>query len=329
MAPLERFHDSQHLRTKIIPIDRVYDQFSYGEESPQALKDFLSYAETRWATRPRYVLLAGDASLDPRGYLGPKGVAADVVPTKLVDTHVGEVSSDASFADLNGDMHPDFALGRLPVRSPAEADAMVSKIISYASAPANRNYVVAAGAPHADDTFDFSAAAQDAAGMAPPGGVGTVISGTGPDAKTNLISAMNAGPTVVGYFGHGNVDLWGGGFFSSGDVSSLTNTAHPFFFAPMTCYNAYFTDPSFDSLSETLLKASGGAVAAYASSGGTEPVSQNKLAQGLYGYLGSSSSPVIGDAVVAAADSLPTDSISAQEVLATWPLLGDPAMRLR
>jgi hypothetical protein len=140
---------------------------------------------------------------------------------------------------------------------------------------------------------------------------------------------MNASPSVVGYFGHGNVDLWGGGFFSSGDVSSLTNTAHPFFFAPMTCYNAYFTDPNLDSLSEDLLKASGGAVAAYASSGGTEPGAQNQLAQGLYGYLASSSSPVIGDAVAAAADSVPADSVQAREVLITWTLLGDPAMRLR
>jgi hypothetical protein len=140
---------------------------------------------------------------------------------------------------------------------------------------------------------------------------------------------MNAGPSVVGYFGHGNIDLWGGGFFSASDVPSLTNSDHPFFFTPMTCYNGYFIDPKLDSLSEALLKAKGGAVAAYASSGATGPDAQWPLAQGLYGYLASTPSPAIGDAVVAASAAVPNDAPTGREVLMTWTLLGDPAMRLR
>jgi len=53
----------------------------------------------------------------------------------MVDTHAGEVSSDAWFADLNDDFRPEFALGRLPARSTSEADSMVDKIVSYAHGP--------------------------------------------------------------------------------------------------------------------------------------------------------------------------------------------------
>ncbi len=43
-----------------------------------------TYAATTWKKKPRYVLLAGDASYDPKNYLGFGDL--DVVPTKLLDT---------------------------------------------------------------------------------------------------------------------------------------------------------------------------------------------------------------------------------------------------
>jgi len=54
------------LTTRIVPMDAIYDQFSYGEEDPAALKAFLAYASSNWTKAPRYVLFGGDASLDPR-----------------------------------------------------------------------------------------------------------------------------------------------------------------------------------------------------------------------------------------------------------------------
>ena len=48
------------------------------------MKDFLSYAATSWKKKPRYVLLAADASYDPKDYLGLGN--SDLVPTRLFDT---------------------------------------------------------------------------------------------------------------------------------------------------------------------------------------------------------------------------------------------------
>jgi hypothetical protein len=74
---------SQKLSVALIDIEDIYDEFSYGNKTVQALKDFITYAATSWKKKPRYLLLAGDASYDGRNYLGFGDV--DVVPTKLID----------------------------------------------------------------------------------------------------------------------------------------------------------------------------------------------------------------------------------------------------
>ena len=96
------------------------------EKSPQAVKDFLLYARTRWKLAPRYVLLAGDASYDQKNYLGAGDF--DLVPTKLIDTEFMETASDDWFADFDNDGLAEMATGRLPVRTAAEAAAMVADV---------------------------------------------------------------------------------------------------------------------------------------------------------------------------------------------------------
>jgi hypothetical protein len=109
---------------------------------------------------------------------------------------------------------------------------------------------------------------------------------------------------------------------TSADPSAMTNTQHPALFVAMTCLNGYFMDPNLQSLSESMLAAPGGAVAAWASTGQTFPEPQVDMNKNLYRQLPRTST--IGAAVLAA-----TNGIHDQDVLATWALLGDPAMRLR
>src|SRR5262249_25872042 len=131
VAPLAAHRASQGYTAAVISIDDVYDEFNFGERSPNALKDFLTLARTTWAAPPRYVVLAGDATIDPRDYAGFG--FSDFVPTKLVDmTQIElETASDDWFADSNLDGVPEFAIGRLPVRTSDEAATVVGKIIGY------------------------------------------------------------------------------------------------------------------------------------------------------------------------------------------------------
>ena len=70
VEPLQMARRAQGLRVELIDIADVYDEFAFGRKSPQAIKDFLAYAEANWKLKPRFVLLAGDASYDARNYLG-------------------------------------------------------------------------------------------------------------------------------------------------------------------------------------------------------------------------------------------------------------------
>jgi hypothetical protein len=129
LEPLKALRQSQGLKVAVVDVEDVFDEFSFGEKSPQAIRDFLSYAQANWRISPGNVLLVGDASLDPKNYLGVGDF--DLVPTKLLDTRFMETASDDWFSDFAGDGLPALAIGRLPVRTPQEAESMIAKIVEY------------------------------------------------------------------------------------------------------------------------------------------------------------------------------------------------------
>jgi hypothetical protein len=58
------------LLSPVVNVEDVFDEFSYGTHTPQAIRDFMALAKNSWAQGPGYLLLVGDASYDPRNYLG-------------------------------------------------------------------------------------------------------------------------------------------------------------------------------------------------------------------------------------------------------------------
>src|SRR5256714_390647 len=131
-APLKAWREQQGYRVALVNVEDLYDEFSYGQKTPQAIKDFLGYAAGNWQGAPRYVVLGGDASYDPKNYLGLG--EAEVVPTKLVDTSLMETASDDWYAEMGNEGLAAMAVGRLPGRSATEAAAMVAKIVNYEQA---------------------------------------------------------------------------------------------------------------------------------------------------------------------------------------------------
>jgi hypothetical protein len=129
LEPLKAFRESQGLSVALIDVEDLYDEFTFGIKTPQAIKDFLQRARSSWQKPPRFVLLVGDASFDPRNYYGFGHF--DYLPTKLVDTNYIETASDDWFVDFNGDGLPDIAIGRIPLRTAEEAAGVVSKLIGY------------------------------------------------------------------------------------------------------------------------------------------------------------------------------------------------------
>ena len=80
VEPLRAARQSQGLSVAPVDVEDIYDEFSHGHKTPQAVKAFLGHAKTTWKKAPRYVLFIGDASYDPKNYLGFG--ETDLVPTR-------------------------------------------------------------------------------------------------------------------------------------------------------------------------------------------------------------------------------------------------------
>lgn len=323
LDPLAALRRAQGLSVAIVDIEDIYDEFSFGQKTPFAVRDFLAWAKSNWKKKPRFVLFAGDASYDPKSYLGLTD--GDLVPTKLVDTNYLETASDDWLADFDDDGVADLAVGRLPIRTAEEATLLVSKIISYESSSPAQEVLLAADA---NDGFDFEASNNELASLVPPSLRVTQVSRgrvSSETAKRILLDSIHRGQRLVNYTGHGSANQWRGSLLANADALALRNGHFPMF-AMMTCFNGYFHDPALDSLAESLLKAEhGGAIAVWASSGMTAPGSQAAMNRELYRLLFNQSRAItIGEAVKRA-----KSSINDPDIRRTWILLGDPTMKLR
>ncbi|MGH9443509.1 MAG: C25 family cysteine peptidase [Thermoanaerobaculia bacterium] len=329
VAPLAALRQKQGLRTMVVDVNDVYDEFNYGEKSPQAIRDFLSYAVASWKGKgPQYALLVGDASYDERDYYAAYGFAqTDFVPTKLVPTTYLKTASDDWFVDFNDDGIPDLPIGRLPAQTPGDAASMVSKITGYPQSSGAWLKKILIAVDKNDDN-DFTGLAQSLAQKIPKGYVVQTFLRDALDPSTmhdDVVAGINSGQLLVNYIGHGSEQTWGKTtFFENSDALALTDGSTLPVVISMDCLNGLFQDPVQDTLAEVLLKdSSTGAVAVWASSALTEPVAQGQMDRALYAQLLKAGPPRIGDAMLTA-----KKATNDQDVRRTWILFGDPTMYL-
>ena len=329
LAPLLSQRQSQGKIAAAVDVEDVYDEFSYGLHGPQAIRAFLSYAATHWVTKPRYIIFAGDASLDPRNYMNLGNF--DLVPTKLLDATFNETASDDWLADFDNDGIADVPVGRLPARTAAEASLLISKIVSFSPATVPQAALLIADNPGDPPLFDFEEANDNVQALLPASmpvqRVDIRLEPSNAQATADIVNGINQGKAIVNYSGHGNVDVWtGASIFTTDHALALTNGNNKLsFVVVMDCLNGYFQDPSLLSLSEAFLKApNGGAVAAFASSGLTTTFGQRQMELQLYTSLYGSQPITLGDAIkIAKAASGDID------VRTTWIFFGDPSIKIR
>lgn len=337
LQPLIDARRAQGLRVTVVDVDQVYDSFSHGAPDPAAIRALVEHARAQWAPpAPRYLLLAGDASYDPAGYL--KGPEADLVPTQTIHTTFsGLTASDVWYglADDGPTAMPVVAVGRFPAQTAEQLANMVNKTLEYergdrTAAWRDQALLLADGSEPG-----FAGAAQGFADALKGFTAETVTSeGDGAAARAKLLRAFDDGVGLVGYFGHGSVTLWAKEkVFGVEDVAQLKNQDKLPIVFTVTCLSGFFEHPVTPSLGETLLRAGdGGAVAALVPSSAAVLPDQRLLAQGLADALAARSGETpetLGDIVLRAQGTLTDASVGVREVLLTFNLLGDPTLKPR
>jgi hypothetical protein len=347
VQPLVAQRVSQGLTVKVVNVEDVFDEFSspLGAHEPGGIKSFLQYATTNWQNpKPKYVLLAGDASWDPRAYFTPPDTNTDYIPTLFFDATFLESPSDDALSDFDNDGRPSLGVGRLPAKTDAQMQAMVAKIVNYGNTgPRTKTALLVADN---FDKHDYCFGATRPADCQGPGfsdelqnntlvpaGVSVTrvdrADGTAGDSatRTAVLNGVNAGPLIVNWFGHGTITKWSlatPGLIQANDAATLGNTNLLSLYLMMTCQTGYFV-ADFNGLGEALMYAPNGAVAVWASDGDTVPFDQRVAANVASADLlsGDPTKNRLGDAMVHA-----KNSISDVDVMHTWVLLGDPSMRL-
>jgi hypothetical protein len=328
VTSLQQFRQSQGISVTLIDVEDIYDEFNFGVPDPSAIKTFLSTASTKWSSPPHSVLFAGDASFDPRNYLGFGDF--DFVPTGTVATSTGETASDDWLVDFNDDLHPDMAVGRIPSRTLQEASAMINKIMLYEQTPpvGSWDQQVMMVADN-NDVVDFESASSELASVIPPNiAVTNVFLGQSDPstARSQILNGLENGQLIVHYLGHGSVEVWAEeDLLTSPDAEAFTNGLRLPMVIALNCLNGYFHDVFTNSLAEAFLRNSnGGAVAVWASSGFTETSRQTSMDRAFLQWLFNPDEPLtVGEAIFRAKQIAMEGDVSR-----TWILFGDPLSRI-
>lgn len=264
------------LKTLVVDIDEVYNEFGGGIPSPMAIRNFLMYAYNSIPGNSlKYVLLFGDGDYDYKRITtsGPNWIPPWETQESFVDIY--SYASDDYFAIFDTFGRVSLAVGRLTARSSAEANSVVDKIIEYEKNPVldpwkMRVTYVADDGPAATGENDgtlHTAHAEDIAAVTPdliekrkiyivehP----TVLTATGrrkPTANQAIVSQMNSGTLMVNFSGHGNPRLWTHEwvFVRETDFPLLKNKGKYFYLIAATCNFSQFDGTGDQSGGEMLM----------------------------------------------------------------------------
>lgn len=334
IRPLAQWREQHGLKTRIVTDDEIYDEFGFGAESPTAIRDFIDWTVQQWnPPSPRYVLLVGKASYDYRNYLNAPN--KNLLPTFLVRTpNLGQAGSDNRFVALDqNSVRPALAIGRIPAKTSEQVALAVKKTIGYESSqPANWRRAAVFVADSKEPQF---AESSDRLASKLP----TIMhaqkiylesyKGDLNQARADLIARWNSGASLVTYIGHGSIDTWAEGpLFSSENVRDIKNGERLSILFTPTCLDGFFYHPQKDSLTEALLfKTDGGIVAGLVPTGLSFPFAQDELMDQLYQLLFAPTPPTLGEAMTLAKQKIASERPELQEVIETFVLLGDPALR--
>ncbi len=278
--------DRSGISVKLVSVEEIINQFSYGMYDPTAIRDFLKFAYDNYPTpRPSAVLLVGDANYDFENYL--QTPTRNLVPpyifandsTASDDNYVyfgsfGLLDGDSSYTP--SDRGYDMMIARWPVRNVSELSTVIGKIESYESST-NFGPWRATVTLVADDefgNFDGEAFHTIQTENLQKYHLPTAFrrnkiylwdypfdsNRQKPLVNQAIIRSINDGTLVVNYVGHGNPDTWAHEhvFNRNTDLPQLRNADKLTLIFTASCSIGFFDDPTREGMAEDLLRLPGG-----------------------------------------------------------------------
>ena len=303
LSPLIAAREADGMTVALVTPEAIYDAYGIGVPDGEAIRRLVVDLHARGALR--YVLLVGDASANPATMWEPDN---PVVPTGWVRTvFVGDTPSDrALVADDNGE--PLVAVGRFPVSTVAEVQAMVAKTLAWE--PGARLLLLN------DDEAEFVAMADALAAIQPPD---LRLDAGDENLRRDLLRWLKDGPGMLVYTGHGSLPLLGDEKFLT--VEDAGTWDGPTVVVAWTCLCASFTHPTQSGLSEAWLRAEKGTAAVVGPTGETTTGDQSAMAAAFHRAL--AEGKTLGDALLAG-----WRASTSKDAETSFVLLGDPALRV-
>ena len=330
--PLLERRESQGLSTRAASLEEIASVFGKGEASAEAIHEFLSFAYHSWSQpSPRYVLLLGGSSFDPRNFTGRSRPAP--LPFVATKTSFLLTASDPLLAAVNGDdALPDLALGRLPASTVEEAEVLVAKVLAWevSRQGLDGRAVLVADNPDAGGAFEQDVDDIARSFLASRETEVLKISELGASTRPAILSAFDEGASLVSYVGHGAAATWASeNVLNSWDPPALqAQSAQPLLLT-WNCLNGYFVASAYDSLAEAFLKVPGrGAIASVSPTGLSVDGPAHVFHRALMAEITSGRHARLGDAFLAAQQDY-ARSGEMPELLSVYHLFADPAMEVR
>jgi len=269
----------QNPAVKMVMIDEIYDNFSWGLADPVAIRNFLYYVDNYWAYPLGYVLLFGGGSYDyknlfenpePKNYI-PVFETGDYVHFQALMNK--NPCYEDFFTDFTGDTLCDIPIGRLTVVTEGEASDVVDKIVKYETNNLGvwRNKIILIP----DDEFDKEGidplysfhvpAMEEVSGVIPDRfdqnkvyltEYPLVPPHSKPEARAAVIDALNKGALLGIFLGHGNFQQLTHEMvlYSPSDIGILENDYKEPFFYFGSCSVGDFDRVEKESLADLLQK---------------------------------------------------------------------------
>lgn len=365
---LAAFHrTNEGISVSVVKVSEIYNEFGCGKSDISAIRNFMRMLYDRaggdTSLMPRYLLLMGDGSYDPKNRV-PNN--KEFVPTYQSYDSYGATSSYTS-DDFFGLLDPteggditdsgqklDLSVGRLPVETETEAWDVVNKIKNYKK-PSNsgpacveitsnnswRNIVTFIADDedyntHLEGTENICEATRatypvynyDKIYLDAYKQLVTPAGDRYPDVSTAILNRLNSGSLIINWIGHGGETNWAHErIFNMAEIVQLQNKEKLPLFVTATCEFSRYDLPDRTAGEWLVVNGKGGAIASITTVRLVYSNANEALNGKLFEYMFEpyqGRNPTLGELTMETKNTVVTDINNTRKFV----LLGDPALQI-